>query len=43
MTSLHKSPLRGQIAYAARVGIFVFAMHEYTKRLRGSVADIALV
>lgn len=43
MTSLYKSPLRGQIAYAARVGIFVFAMHEYTKQWRGSVADIAFV
>lgn len=43
MTSLHKSALRGQIAYAARVGIFVFAMHEYTKRQGGSMADIAFV
>ena len=43
MTSHHKSPLKGQMAYAARVWVFVFAMHEYIRGRGGSVVDIAFL
>lgn len=42
MTSHHKSSLRGQIAYAARVWVFVFAMHEYIRGREGQWLTLLL-